>query len=103
MKKFCLTELNLTTIIRKNRHNLNGSDLKILFALLENITHGGKVVKPQRMIGEKWGFDPSRFSASMRKLKNLNILSVKRDNYNLRYIQFNKDLILMHDDLCLLE
>jgi len=88
-----MTTTDLPTLFRENQKQIAGSDLKAYFALVENLTFGGKVLKPQSMMAKEWGLSKSQFSITMRKFKNWKIVTVNKNQFGQRYIQLNDNFV----------
>lgn len=93
MKEFYMTAIDIPKLFKKNVRKLTGADFKAFFALSENITFGGKVLKPQIMMAKEWSLDKSQFSASMRKFKEWKIVTINKNSFGQRYIQMNDNFI----------
>lgn len=93
MKEFYMTAVDLTTLFKENKNQLAGSDLKAYFALMDNLTFGGKILKPQSMMAKEWGLSKSQFSITMRKFKNWKLVTINKNQFGQRYIQINDRFI----------
>lgn len=94
MDDFMKMALNIGRFLADPSNNLKGMDLRVFLSLTSYVQYGGKIKVSQKELAKELGVQQSKVSISITKLEKLNVLSKKRNRFNVLEYRFNPEVIM---------